>query len=183
MRCGRAVRAHRYPARRQGDRLFPEVLRSLRPPLRVLRQLRYLRVISRRSRACSTRAVALITVPEAEIIIGSAMRVHTALGPGLLESAYAECLAFELAKAGLQFLRQARLSLRYETIHLPRVYVADFIVANTVLVELKTVDHLLPVHTAQVVTYLRLAKVQKGLIINFRVVRLKDGIKSVIVPA
>jgi GxxExxY protein len=122
----------------------------------------------------------LITSPAATAIIGCALRVHTALGPGLLESAYQECLDLELKKAGLMFKKQVRLPLEYDSVKIPRAYVADFIVENTVLVELKTVDQLLPVHRAQVLTYLRIAKLQKGLLINFRVVRLKDGIKSVI---
>ena len=74
------------------------------------------------------------------------------------------------------------LALDYAGHHIAKAYVADFIVEKSVLVELKCVDHLLPVHQAQVVTYLRLAKLQKGLIINFKVQRLKDGLKSVIVP-
>jgi len=109
--------------------------------------------------------------------------VHTALGPGLLESVYQECLDLELKKAGLAFRRQVRLPLEYHAVRIPRAYVADFIVENAVLVELKTVDQLLPVHRAQVLTYLRIARLQKGLLINFRVVRLKDGIKSVILTA
>ena len=126
--------------------------------------------------------MALITTPETEIIIGCALRVHTALGPGLLESPYGECLAVEFSTAGLRFERQVPLKLEYGSVQIPRVYIADFIVENSVLVELKCVDRLLPVHTAQVVTYLKLAKLQKGLILNFRVARLKDGIKSVILP-
>ena len=110
------------------------------------------------------------------------MRVHTALGPGLLETAYAECLAVEFSAAGLRFDRQVPLKLDYGTVHVPRAYVADFIVENSVLVELKSVDHLLSVYTSQVVTYLKLAKLQKGLILNFRMSHLKDGIKSVILP-
>jgi GxxExxY protein len=124
--------------------------------------------------------MSLITSPAATAIIGCALRVHTALGPGLLESAYQECLDLELKKIGLVFKKQVRLPLEYDSVRIPRAYVADFIVENAVLVELKTVDQFLPVHRAQVLTYLRLAKLQKGLLINFRVVRLKDGIKSVI---
>jgi GxxExxY protein len=122
----------------------------------------------------------LITTPAATAIIGCALRVHTALGPGLLESAYDKCLAFEFDRAGLKFTRHAALPLDYQDVSVPRAYVADFIVENEVLLELKTVDQILPVHRAQVLTYLRLAKLQKGLLINFRVVRLKDGIRSVI---
>jgi len=122
----------------------------------------------------------LITSPAATTIIGCALRVHTALGPGLLESAYQECLDLEFRKVGLTFRRQVKLALDYDSVRVPRAYVADFIVENAVLVELKTVDQFLPVHRAQVLTYLRIARLQKGLLINFRVVRLKDGIKSVI---
>jgi GxxExxY protein len=125
----------------------------------------------------------LITSPAATTIIGCALRVHTALGPGLLESAYQECLDLEFRKVGLSFRRQVKLALDYDTVRVPRAYVADFIVENDVLVELKTVDQFLPVHRAQVLTYLRIARLQKGLLINFRVVRLKDGIKSVILTA
>ena len=106
--------------------------------------------------------------------------MHTAVGPGLLESAYQECLGEEFKHSGLRFQRHVNLRLDYGTVHVPRAYVADFVVEGEVLVELKSVDRLLPVHTAQVVTYLRLAKLQKGLIFNFREKRLKDGIKSVV---
>jgi GxxExxY protein len=131
---------------------------------------------------CVVARVALITTPETSRIIGCAMKVHTAVGPGLLESAYQECLAIEFTVAGLRFKRQVSLALDYGTARIPRAYVADFVVENSVLVELKCVDYLLPVHTAQVITYLRLATLTKGLIFNFKVARLKDGIRSVILP-
>ena len=124
--------------------------------------------------------MALTTSPFASEIIGCALRVHTAVGPGLLESAYQQCLAEEFKHAGLRFQKQVTLPLDYGTVHVPRAYVADFIVERAVLVELKSVDRLLPVHSSQVLTYLRLAKLQKGLIFNFREKRLKDGIKSVV---
>jgi GxxExxY protein len=124
--------------------------------------------------------VALITVPEASVIIGCAMRIHTAIGPGALESAYSECLAHELAKVGLAFRREVPLPLKYEAVTLPRAYVADFIVNNAVLVEVKTVEAILPVHTAQLVTYLKLAGIKKGLLFNFKARRLKDGLRSVV---
>jgi GxxExxY protein len=122
----------------------------------------------------------LHTVPEASIIIGCAMKVHSAIGPGALESVYAECLAHESQSASLPFKRQVALPLRYEGIQLDRAYVADLIVNNAVVVEVKAIDRILPVHIAQVATYLRLSGVRKGLLINFRVKRLKDGIRSVI---
>jgi GxxExxY protein len=127
--------------------------------------------------------MALITSPVATKVIGCAMRVHTALGPGLLESPYQEFVAVEFDKTGLAFKRHVRLSVEYQGRRVPRAYVADFIVENEVLLELKAVDHVLPVHKAQVLTYLRLAKLQKGLLINFRVARLKDGIKSIILTS
>src|SRR5262245_57878493 len=126
--------------------------------------------------------MALITTPETATIIGCAMRVHTALGPGLLETAYGECLGHELTRAGLQFESQVTLPLSYDGVRIPRAYVADFIVEKSVLVEIKTVEQLLPIHKAQVITYLRLAKLTKGLIFKFRALRLKDGIRSVILP-
>ena len=110
------------------------------------------------------------------------MRVHTAVGPGLLEKAYAECLAVELSAAGLRFVREVTLKHEYGSVQIPRIYIADFIVEKSVLVEVKCVDRLMPVHDAQVITYLRLAKIQKGLIFNFRAARLKDGMRSIILP-
>ena len=124
----------------------------------------------------------LITFPEVEKIIGCAMRVHSAFGPGLLERAYAKCVALEFSAAGLRFASEVPLPLNYRGVHLPKAYIADFIVENLVLVEVKCVDRLLPIHTSQVVTYLRLAKLKKGLIINFRVQHLRDGLRSVILP-
>jgi len=124
----------------------------------------------------------LITTPETSTVIGCAMRVHTALGSGLLESAYQDCLAWEFSKARLQFARHVVLPLQYGDVYVERAYIADFIVEGSLLLELKCVDRILTVHQSQLVTYLRLAKVQKGLIINFRVQRLKDGLKSVILP-
>ena len=131
--------------------------------------------------AVAGRVVALITVPEASVIIGCAMRIHTAIGPGALESAYSECLAHELTKVGLPFKREIALPLTYEGVSLRRAYVADFIVNNAVLLEIKTVDVILPVHTAQLVTYLKLSGIKKGLLLNFKARRMKDGIRSVVV--
>jgi GxxExxY protein len=122
--------------------------------------------------------VALITTPEATAIIGCATRVHSALGAGLFESVYEQCLAVEFLKAGLSFQRQVTLPVRYEGFELQRAFVADFIVESSVLVELKSIDRLLTVHSAQVLTYMRLAGLKKGLLINFNTAHLRDGIKS-----
>ena len=110
------------------------------------------------------------------------MRVHTALGPGLVEKAYAACLAVEFSAVGLRFTKEVPLSLGYQTARVQRACVADFIVENVVLVELKSVERILPIHVSQVVTYLKLAKLRKGLIINFRVQHIRDGLRSVILP-
>ena len=113
-------------------------------------------------------------------VIGCGIRVHRALGPGLFESAYSQCLADELASANLSYRRQVRLSLDYRGRRILKAFVADFIVENTVLIELKCVTTILPIHRAQVLTYLRLSGLRKGLIMNFNTLRLKDGIMSIV---
>ncbi|MEQ8463412.1 MAG: GxxExxY protein [Coleofasciculus chthonoplastes F3-SA18-01] len=113
-------------------------------------------------------------------VIGLAMKVHTALGPGLLESAYEACLRYELNKAGLNFEPQKPLPLVYEEIRLECGYRVDLLVENKVMVELKAVDALHPIHTAQLLTYLKLSHHKLGLLINFNVIHLKDGIKRVV---
>ena len=122
----------------------------------------------------------LIVNPIATAVIGCAIRVHRALGPGLYESVYEQCLAYELQEAKLNFRRQVRLPVDYRGVRCPKGSAADFIVENDVLVELKCVVKALPIHRAQVVTYLRLTGLKKGLILNFNTVRLKDGITSVV---
>ncbi|MEQ8973309.1 MAG: GxxExxY protein [Coleofasciculus sp. C1-SOL-03] len=113
-------------------------------------------------------------------VIGLAMKVHTALGPGLLESAYEACLRYELNQAGLNFEPQKPLPLVYEEIRLECGYRVDLLVENKVMVELKAVDALHPIHTAQLLTYLKLSHHKLGLLINFNVIHLKDGIKRVV---
>ncbi len=111
-------------------------------------------------------------------IIGFAMRVHRRLGPGLLESVYEKCLCHEFACAALPFRRQVPLSVTYNDIKLDCAYVADIIVDDQVILELKSLEHVLPVHEAQLLTYLRLSGCPVGLLINnFNTVSLKDGIK------
>ena len=104
------------------------------------------------------------------------MEVHRSLGPGLLETAYEECLCHELALRDIPFKRQTPLPLQYKEVHLDCGYRTDLVVAETVLVELKSVEALLPVHEAQLLTYLRLGGWKVGLLINFNVLFLKDGI-------
>lgn len=109
-------------------------------------------------------------------IIGAAMKVHTALGPGLLESAYEKALAHELTNAGLQFRRQAQLPIEYDGVKLSPAYRIDFVVENCVVVEIKAVEKILPVHRTQLLSYLKLAKLPLGLLINSKVAHLKDAI-------
>ncbi len=115
-----------------------------------------------------------------QIIIGCAIKVHTALGPGLLESAYEECLYYELVKEGLKVEKQKALPLIYEEIKLEVGYRLDLIVENKVIIEIKACEGLNDVHLAQVLTYLKLSNVKLGLLINFNVTRVKDGIKRVV---
>lgn len=115
-----------------------------------------------------------------QAIIGAAIEVHRTLGPGLLESAYEECLCRELAIRQLAFERQRPLPLNYKGVPLDCGYRLDLLVANTVVVEIKTVEALLPIHEAQVLTYLRLGGWQIGLLINFNVAKLKDGVQRLV---
>lgn len=108
------------------------------------------------------------------------MKVHTALGPGLLESAYEECLSFEFSRAGLRFERQKPMPLVYETVKLDAGYRVDLLVEGQVIIEVKSVEALTDVHTAQVLTYLKLSGCKLGLLINFHVAHLRDGIKRLI---
>jgi len=110
-------------------------------------------------------------------IITAAMKVHTALGPGLLESAYEACLLHELTKAGLRAEVQVGLPVIYDGIKLDLGYRIDLLVQNLVIVELKSVDAISPVHQAQLLSYLKLSGRSLGLLINFNVAHLKDGIK------
>ena len=111
-----------------------------------------------------------------ERIIGAAIEVHRALGPGLLESVYEECLADEFQHSGIQFTRQLELPIEYKGRRLDAGYRLDFLIDNTVVVELKAVEKIMPIHEAQLLTYLRLAKKRVGLLMNFNVPRLRDGL-------
>jgi GxxExxY protein len=115
-----------------------------------------------------------------EIVIGAAIEVHRELGPGLLESAYRECLCHELNLRGLKFAYEIPLPVQYKGVKLDCGYRLDILVENQVILELKTVEKLLPIHEAQLLTYLKLHKRQLGLLINFHVPVLKDGIKRIV---
>ena len=113
-------------------------------------------------------------------IIGCALRIHSALGPGLLESAYQACLQFELQKTGLQVDVQKALPLVYHSVKLECGYRADLVVENKVIIEIKSVESLADIHMAQVLTYLRLADLRLGLLLNFNVIHMKDGIRRIV---
>jgi GxxExxY protein len=110
-------------------------------------------------------------------IIGLAIEVHRTLGPGLLESAYQECLCFELGAAGLAFQRQVPLPVVHKTVRLDLGYRMDIVVEGRVIIELKTVEKLAPIHEAQLITYLKISGLNTGLLLNFLTPVLKDGIK------
>ena len=107
-------------------------------------------------------------------VIGLAIEVHRQLGPGLLESAYEECLCFELAEAGIEFARQIPLSLMYKTVRLDCGYRMDVVVADRLILEIKTVERIMPIHKAQLLTYLRLSGHRVGLLLDFNSVVLRD---------
>ncbi len=113
-------------------------------------------------------------------IIGAAIEVHKALGPGLLESAYQECLYFELVNKGLNVRKEVPRPIVYKDVKLDHGYRIDLLVEEQVVVELKTVEFLTDVHFAQTLTYLKLGNYKLGLLINFNVTLLKDGIKRII---
>ena len=118
----------------------------------------------------------LIAEQLTESIIGAAIEVHRELGPGLLESAYEECLCHELHLRDLAFRRQIDLPVAYKGLKLDCGYRLDVVVQDSVVVELKSVEHILPIHHAQLLTYLRLSRKKIGLIINFNVAVLKNGV-------
>jgi len=114
----------------------------------------------------------------AEQVIGLAIEVHRELGPGLLESTYEACLAKELELASIPFVRQVSLPVNYKGLQIDCAYRIDLMIAGELLIELKSVDQMLPIHEAQIITYLKLSKAKHGLLINFNVRILKNGIKS-----
>lgn len=114
------------------------------------------------------------------IIIGEAIKVHSQLGPGLLESVYEECLSYKLIKAGVALERQKAIPLVFEEVKLECGFRCDMLVEGKLIVEVKAVDALNDVHLAQVLTYLKLTNCKLGLLMNFNVTRLKDGIRRVV---
>ncbi len=118
--------------------------------------------------------------PLTDKVIGLAIDVHRELGPGLLESAYEECLCYELGENGLSFRRQVPLPVRYKAVRLDCGYRMDVVVENSLVLELKTVEVLQRIHDAQILTYLRLSGIRTGLLLNFNTPVLKKGIRRLV---
>ncbi|HEX3856389.1 MAG TPA: GxxExxY protein [Verrucomicrobiae bacterium] len=114
-----------------------------------------------------------------EQVIGACIEIHKQLVPGLLESAYEECLCYELGQLDVHFERQKPLPVKYKSVNLDCGYRLDLLVEEKIILELKTVEHLLPIHEAQLLTYLKLSGLTLGLLINFNVPVLKNGIKRI----
>jgi GxxExxY protein len=114
-----------------------------------------------------------------EKVIGACIEIHRTLGPDLLESAYEECLCYELARLGIKFERQVPLPVKYKDVNLDCGYRLDLVVESKIVLELKAVEQLLPIHNAQLLTYLKLSGLTLGLLVNFNVPLLKDGIKRI----
>ena len=121
---------------------------------------------------------ALLKTPLAERVIRCAIDVHRALGPGLLESAYDKCLAYELTANGISFKHQFAVPVAYRSVKIECGYRADFLIDDSLLLELKAVEKVLPIHQAQLLTYLKLLGIKQGLLINFNVTKLVDGLQS-----
>jgi GxxExxY protein len=115
-----------------------------------------------------------------QTIIGAAVEVHRSLGPGLLESSYQRCLAYELASRGVRLDREVEIPIRYKGLVLRPGYRIDMLVEGAVVVEVKTVAAIEPIHKAQILTYLKLMDLRVGLLINFNVARLLDGLRRVV---
>lgn len=115
-----------------------------------------------------------------EKIIGFGIDVHRALGPGLLESAYEECLCYELSQAGICFTRQSHLPVAYKSVKLDCGYRMDIVVDNSVILEVKTVERLIAIHDAQLLSYLKMSGLRVGLLMNFHVPVLKNGLKRIV---
>ena len=115
--------------------------------------------------------------PLTEKVIGLAIEVHRGLGPGLLESAYEECLCYELDQHGIPYRRQVPLRVAYKDVELDCGYRMDIVVDGVLIIELKTVEKILPVHDAQLLTYLKLSGLHTALLLNFNVAVLKEGIR------
>jgi GxxExxY protein len=116
-----------------------------------------------------------------ERIIGLAIEVHRTVGPGLLETVYAECMCLELRRANIEFQSEVTVPVIYKNITIPLGFRADILVENTIILEIKAVAALIPAHDAQILTYLRMSKIRIGLLMNFHAPRLKDGLRRFIV--
>lgn len=114
-------------------------------------------------------------------VIGLAIEVHRTIGPGLLESVYAECLCLELGQAGIPFERQVMVPVTYKSATIPLGFRADILVDVAIILEIKAVAALLPAHEAQLPTYLRMSRIRVGLLMNFHATRLKDGLRRFVV--
>ena len=132
------------------------------------------------NRLLNNREIAVPRDALTERVIGAAIEVHRHLGPGLLESAYEECLFWELTQAGVKTLRQVPLPVVYKQVKLDIGYRLDLVVEDELMVELKTVEKLLPIHGAQLLTHLRLSSIKTGLLLNFHTAVLRDGIKRMV---
>jgi GxxExxY protein len=115
-----------------------------------------------------------------KIVFDAALKVHQSLGPGLLESAYEECLFYELKKTGLKVVKQKPLPLIYEEVKLEIGYRVDLYIENKVIIEIKSVDAINDIHLAQILTYLKLSDCKLGMLINFNVSLIKNGIKRMV---
>jgi GxxExxY protein len=115
-----------------------------------------------------------------KIVVNARMKIHSVLGAGLLEGIYETCLAYELEKRGLPVKRQAALPIVYEDLKLDNAFRIDILVDGKVVVELKAIDNLLPVHAAQLLSYLKLGKYKLGFLLNFNVAHMKDGIRRMV---
>jgi GxxExxY protein len=115
-----------------------------------------------------------------DVTIGAAIEVHRQLGPGLLESSYHACLCHELELRGIAYDSQVTLPLQYKGIQLSKGYIIDLLIENSLVVEIKSVDKLLPIHSAQLMTYMRLQRLSSGLLMNFNVHLLPHGIKRIL---
>jgi GxxExxY protein len=130
--------------------------------------------------SCTTLRMALVTTQSTTKLIGLAINVHRALGPGLFESIYQPCVAHEMRKAGMRFEQQKLIPVVYDGLKFDRAFRADLIVEDELIVEIKSIERLMPVHDTQLLTYMKLSGLRKGLIINFNVSVLKDGLRSIV---
>ncbi len=116
----------------------------------------------------------------AKIVVDCALKIHSALGPGLLESVYEEILAYELIKRGLQIERQQPIGVIYDNLKMDIGFRADIIVCDKLIIEIKSIERIAPVHPKQLLTYIRLKDIKLGLLINFNVALIKDGISRIV---